>query len=384
MFSKILFRSTFLFLSICLLASCQKGKQTEEEKDTTATSSFSEVDIKYAEGFRVREGNGFRLVDIQDPEGESPTTYHYALVPRNTTPQGIPQGYTTIEVPVRKAICMTALQMSHFIKLQATDKIVGIASSRYLFNKSIKKQLKGQTTHKIGIEGNFDTEKILALSPDIILVSPFKKGGFESIRDLGFPLVTFLAYKEPDPLGQAEWIKFVAMLLGMESEADSIFCSIEERYNTLKEQTQKVSNRPVVMSGELHAGNWYVVGGRSYLARLFEDAGANYFMREDQGTGGFYVDFETVLSKGATQADFWRILNSYDGDFSYDALQSSDRRYTDFKAFKNKQVIYCNLRQTPFYENTPLEPEVVLEDLIKIFHPDILPDHKPVYYYLLK
>ena len=154
---------------------------------------------------------------------------------------------------------MTALQMSNFIKLEQTNKIVGISSTRFLFNEKIKQQLEQNKTSRIGIEGNFDNEVILAINPDIILVSPFKKGGYDAIKNLGFPLVTFLGYKESSPLGQAEWIKFTAMLLGIEEQANRQFNEIEQRYNELKNLAAKASPRPTVLSGELHGGNWYVV-----------------------------------------------------------------------------------------------------------------------------
>jgi iron complex transport system substrate-binding protein len=125
------------------------------------------------------------------------------------------------------------------------------------------------------------------------------------------------------------------------------------------------------------------VGGNSYLAQLFRDAGADYFMKNDDESGGFYVDFETVYSQGV-ETDYWRIVNSYDGAYDYEILKKSDSRYMDFASFKNKKVIYCNLREKPFYEQTPVEPEIVLADLIRIFHPSLLPEHKSVYYDLLK
>ena len=184
------------------------------------------------------------------------------------------------------------------------------------------------------------------------------------------------------PLGQAEWIKFTAALLGLEDEANVKFKAIEDRYLELKALVENVEKRPTVLSGELHSGNWYVVGGESYLAQLFRDAGAQYFMKNDNESGGFYVDFETVYSQGA-EADFWRIVNSYNGDFSYDILKQTDGRYADFKAYKEKKVIYSNLREVPFYEQTPVEPEVILADLIKVFHPTLLSDHEAVYYKLL-
>lgn len=185
------------------------------------------------------------------------------------------------------------------------------------------------------------------------------------------------------PLGQAEWIKFVGLLLEKEDKANEQFAAIKKRYNELKELTGQVVKRPVVFSGELRGGNWYAVGGRSFLAQLFKDAGADYFLKDDERSGGVTLDFETVYSQAAG-ADYWRIVNSYQGEFSYNVLKEEDARYADFKAYKEKGVVYCNMREKPFYESMPTEPEVVLADLIKVFHPQLLPEHQPGYYELLK
>ncbi|WP_108822179.1 ABC transporter substrate-binding protein [Dysgonomonas sp. Marseille-P4361] len=369
-----------LFLGITLLISCNPNKKGTGEKIENNGNLF---EVKYAKGFQVSDHGNFRLIDITDPSKESDITYKYALLKRGSSKEGIPSDYTIIEAPVKSVICMTNLQLSNFIKLNALDKVVGITSTRFLSNKQINQQIKDGKTRKIGIEGEFDSEIVMALNPDLILVSPFKKGGYDAIRNLDIPLVSFLGYKETTPLGQAEWIKFTAMLLGMEKQAEKQFEEIEKRYIELQALTKDIANKPTVLSGELHSGNWYVVGGKSYLAQLFKDAGANYFMQNDNESGGFYVDYETVYSQGA-DANYWRIVNSYNGEYNYDVLKQTDARYTDFKAYKEKKVIYCNLREKPFYENTPVEPEVVLADLIKIFHPNLLSDHTSVYYELLK
>lgn len=375
-------KKTIYFIFVLLMAvliSCNSNKKSESSNDNQQDSTI----VKYAKGFKVSDHGNYRLVDIHDPSGESDLQYHYALLNRGADKTGIPADYQIIETPVRSVICMTALQLSNFIKLDAVDKVVGITSTRFLFNKQMNEQLKNGKTSKIGIEGEFDSEVVMALNPDIILVSPFKRGGYEAIRNLDIPLVSFLGYKESSPLGQAEWIKFTAMLLGIEEQANKQFDEIEQKYNDLKTLAESAEQKPTVLSGELHSGNWYVVGGKSYLAQLFRDAGASYFMKNDNESGGFYIDFETVYSQGAN-ADYWRMVNSHNGIFSYDALKQSDARYADFKAFKDKKLVYCNLREKPFYENTPVEPEVVLADLIKIFHPSLLPEHTPVYYELLK
>lgn len=368
-----------LLLLLPLLICCSKQKQ---ENASVSTSTTTDASIRYAEGLHIQHTEGMTLIDISDPTHQSEETYHYALVPRGSKPEHLPDGYTMIETPVKSVIVMTTLQLSNFIKLGAIDRVVGMPSTRFLFDEQMNRQIQEGKTKRIGIEGNFDTEQIMALAPDIILVSPFKRGGYDALKHLEIPLVTFLGYKEPSPLGQAEWIKFTALLLGMEQEADTLFTRIEQRYKELQALITDDLPRPSVLSGELHGGNWYVVGGDSYLARLFKDAGADYFLADNKESGGIYLDFETVYSIGAN-ADFWRITNSYQGDFSYEALGKTDSRYRDFKSYKEKKVIYCNLRERPFYELSPVEPEVVLADLIHAFHPDLLPDHEPVFYSIL-
>ena len=369
----------------------QKNNPSSEANRRIASSDTGMVQVHptYAEGFTVTYTSTARLIDIQDPQQENAQSFHYALVPRgggeapHPGSKDIPEGYTIIETPVRSAICMTSLQLSNFIKLDARDYVVGITSTRHLFDEEMNRRLKEGKTAKIGIEGNFDSEVIMSIEPDIILISPFKRGGYDVLHDVDIPLVPHLGYKEMTPLGQAEWIKFIGMLIGKEELANDLFAQIEKQYNDLKALAAKQEKRPVVFSGEMRGGSWYAVGGKSFLAQIFKDAGGDYFMKDNQQSGGVTLDFETVYSQ-AEGADYWRIVNSFNGEFTYDAFKSEDSRYADFKAFRDKGIIYCNMRQKPFYETMPVEPERVLSDFIHVFHPSLLPDYVPHYYKLLR
>jgi len=342
------------------------------------------IKTEYAQGFKVTYTDEGCLVDIQDPLREESQSFHYMLVPAGEKPSNVPEGYDVLNVPVERIVCMTSLQLSNFICMDELDHVVGITSTRHLFNPEMKERLADGRTKRIGIEGNFDNEVIIGLNPDLILISPFKRGGYEALKGVDIPLVPHLGYQETTPLGQAEWIKFVGLLTGEEEKANEIFAGIEQRYNDLKEKAAATEGRPVVLSGELHGGNWYVGGGRSFLAQIFRDAGGEYFLPEDKSSGGLNLDFETVYSQ-TTNAKYWRIVNSYNGDFSYEVLKAEDARYADLGAFKGKGVIYCNMSRKPFYENMPVQPDVVLSDLIHIFHPELLPDdYQPVFYELLK
>ena len=375
-----------IFSVLLVLAGCQNKKQQKGNNgsEDRAVAFVELIQPKYAQGFKVSYTDGACLLDIQDPQNEKGQSFRYMLVEKGTEQKNMPEGYTLLEVPVQSVICMTSLQLSNFIKMDELERVVGVTSTRHLFNQEMNERLKDGRTHKIGIEGNFDNEVIMGVNPDVILISPFKRGGYDALKDVDIPLIPHLGYKEMTPLGQAEWIKFVGLLTGTEDKANRLFAEIEQKYQELKALAQGVKERPVVFSGELRGGNWYAVGGKSFLAQLFKDAGADYFLKDNEESGGVTLDFETVYEQ-AVHAQYWRIVNSYQGTFTYDVLKDDDERYADFRAFKEKGIVYCNMREKPFYESMPTEPEHVLADLIKAFHLELMPeDYQPSYYELLK
>ena len=370
-------RRLSVFLSALLtLCACGGGGGRGSAEAEGAADSLSALELvkpRYATGYTVKDSAGMRLVEVGEHE-------RFALV----SGEGgeVPQGYTRIEVPVERTICMTALQLSNFTILDAHDVVKGITGTKNLFNPDILARTKDGRIVKIGMEGNFDTEMVLAANPQVILISPSKRGGYEAIKETGITLVPHLGYQELHPLGQAEWIKFVGMLIGKEREASEIFDGIEQRYNALKEAASKVTDRPSVFSGEMHYGTWHAVGGKNYLAQIFRDAGADYVI-DDEETSGENLEFEKMYALAA-KADYWRILNSYPGDFTYDALKASEPRNELFSAFKEHRVVYCNMKQTPYYEISPVKPDVLLKDFVAIFHPELVEkDYQPTFYRLL-
>jgi len=381
-------RSFFVLAFALLLTACgtQQKRQVTAAADATDVDSAAMIAPRHAKGFTVRyAADGVRLLDVADPqqdEDRMPVGYHFALVPKGSTAD-TPEGYTRVEVPVSRTIVMTMLQLSNFTALGAHDVVKGITGTKNLYNTDIKRRVKDGSIVKIGMEGNFDTELILAAHPDVIFISPFKRGGYDAISETGITLIPHLGYKELDPLGQAEWVKYVALFIGKEHEANQLFDGIEQRYNEVKQRAARAKSRPTVFSGEMHGGNWYAVGGKNFLAQLFRDAGADYILKNDD-TGGSNLEFEQMYA-AAANADYWRILNSYAGDFSYEALAASEPRNRLFRAFRERHVIYCNMKQTPYYETSPVEPDRLLGDLVAIFHPELTPkDYQPKYYRLLR
>ena len=378
--------------AVAVLASACSGKGARTDSGTGDGSKDSAVsiEVKYATGFSVRDSADVRLVEVGSPTLQSATAslrqggkYHFALV--HSDDVAVPEGYTKVRVPITSTICMTALQLSNFTILDAHDVVKGLTGTKNLFNEDILQRVKDGRIVKIGMEGNFDTEMVLAANPQVIFISPSKRGGYDAIKETGITLVPHLGYQELDPLGQAEWMKFIGMFIGKEREANEVFAGIEGRYQQLKSQTSnlKPEDRPTVTSGEMHYGNWHAVGGKNYLAQIFRDAGADYVINDEE-TSGENLEFEQMYALAAN-ADYWRILNSYPDAFSYEALKASEPRNELFKAFKEKKVIYCNMKQTPYYEISPVEPDVLLKDFVAIFHPELVEaDYQPTFYHLLK
>ena len=364
-----------LFIAAALSACAGKNVREKETRDATPVDSASVIEVKYATEFTVRDSADVRLVCVANND-------RFALVRSDDVKT--PDNYIKVRVPIRRTICMTALQLSNFTALDAHDVVRGITGTKNLFNEDINQRVTDGRIVKIGMEGEFDTELILAANPDVIFISPFKRGGYEPIKDTGITLVPHMGYKELNPLGQAEWVKFIGMFIGKEREANEVFAGIEQRYNTLKEKVEAAhfETLPTVTSGEMHYGTWHAVGGKNYLAQIFRDAGAEYVVKDDE-TAGEDMEFEKMYALAAN-ADYWRILNSFPGEFSYDALKASEPRNELFKAFREKKVIYCNMKQTRYYEISPVVPDVLLKDFVAIFHPELVEaDYEPQFYKLL-
>lgn len=332
------------------------------------------IEIKYAKGLRVDYREDGVHVTISNPDPKAKHDKKEEII---------------VAKPSHRFICTTALQLGNFEVLGLEDNIVGMNSLRNLFSPRMKEQMENGSTVKIGKEGNFDLEMVIACKPDYIFVSASKHGGFEALKECGIPLISHHGYKETNPLGQAEWIKLVGLLTGETRRANAVFAEIESRYLALRDEVQasiangKQASLPTIISGRQLRDGWYVVGGKSYMAAIFKDAGADYVMKDNEESGGVTLDFETVYAKGVN-AEFWQIDGSFNGDFTLADLAAEDERYATMFAYKNHKVLFCNLAQTPYRELAGVQPHLLLADYVKALHPEILPNYKPKYYQLLK
>ncbi len=374
-------RRHFILILLLTLLSCHREASVNDSanqllmEETSALERADEysdtVEIRYAKGLSVTyESDGIHvLVSDPDPGARHSTTEEFV-----------------VSKPAKRFVCTTALQLGNFEVLGLEDRIVGINSLKSLFSPAIKEQIERGQTVRIGREGVFDTEAVIASKPDYILVSASKHGGFDVLRQCGIPLIPHHGYKETDPLGQAEWIKLIGILTGETRKANAVFADIERKYLRLKEEVAQrtdTNDLPTVASGRQIREGWYAVGGRSYMANIFKDAGARYVMADNSASGGVTMDFEAAYAKSA-EAQFWQTDGKYNGEYSLKALAQEDPRYATMAAYKNGKVLFCNLTETPYRELAPVQPHLLLADFVKAFHPELLPDYNPYYYKLIK
>ena len=291
-----------------------------------------------------------------------------------------------IRTPVKSVIAYSSTQWSVFLELDEIERVKGILESNYTDNVVIKRLMAENKIEDVGIETSLKTEIAINLHPDVILYTPYSTVPKTEIGDLtGAVMFPFADYLENHPLGRAEWLKLIGYLTCREKDTDKWFNDIVTRYESLKNICQNVEKRPTVFSDLPFEGQWYLPGGASYIAQIFHDAGADYIWKDNNSTASLPVDAETVLSK-ARDADFWRIMNSTNTKYSYERLAVENELYTYFKAYKNRNILVCDIRESGYFEKSEYEPDILLKDFVYAFHPEMLEneDYIPKYFYRLK
>ena len=292
-----------------------------------------------------------------------------------------------IKAPVRSVISFSATQWSVFLRLGEIDRVKGILEGRFVTDSTMRSLLAQQKVYDIGTEAAADIERMIQLKPDALLYSPYFDGNQGGLNVTGAVLFPFADYMENTPLGRAEWIRIIGMLAGCEDKADAWFGDIEARYNALSGLCAEVEYRPTVFSDMAFNGQWYVAGGRSYIAKLFADAGADYIWKDNPSTASVPMDAESILAK-AQKADYWRVINSLPTPMTYTTLAKENPVYPLFDAYKKHQILVCDILSTGYFEQSQCEPDLLLADFIYFFHPELLTgewvDYQPKYYHLME
>ena len=361
-------KSGFAISLIVWLFSCGGGKTapSQAEGDTLA--------FKYATQLSVVRYDGYTVATLKNPWKEGMTLHQYVLVPKNQVVPEIP-GATIIRTPLSRSMMFSTVHCAMLMDFGKQDCISGVADLKYIKIPWIQQQVKQGWIADVGDGLSPVVEKIIDQRPDALFLSPFENsGGYGKLEDIDIPIVECAEYMETTPLGRAEWLRFYGLLFGCEQKADSLFDAIDKHYNMLKtlatHRPSPTSPSKKVLLDKITGSVWYVPGGKSTIGQMIQDAGGNYPWAADEHSGSVSLPFENVLEK-AGEADVWLFRYSSDHAITYDELQSEHHGYSQFKAFRHQQVYGCNVEMSPFYEETPFRPDWLLNDFIRILHPEI-------------
>lgn len=388
---------TIILIGSFLFAAC--GPSAPKDKvaagiDTTAAAGGGDKGmgdkavINYAHGFSIDYFEHYKLVRIFNHLSAKTDTLMYLLVQRGyPVPAGHP-GAQVINIPVQTMVGMSSMHIALADFMGVTDRIIGLGSFQYVTSPFVRQRIKSGKITEVGLDGNLNYELIITMHPDVLMDMGNPDAGFgryKTLTDAGVPVLLNTEWLESSPLGRAEWVKLMAALVNKEALVNRKFDSLALAYNRLAQSVRGAATKPSVIIGMPFKGSWFVPAGDNYMAQFLRDAGASYKWLGSKGTGSLPLNFETVAPEALT-ADYWLNVSSED---SKAGIVAKDARYSSFKAFVtdhiyNNNKLMNDIGSNDYWESGAVNPQVVLADLIRILHPELLPDHQLVYYKQLK
>ncbi len=363
----------FLLLVASLVSSCgRKGSiVTSDDGDT--------LKCKYAHNLVMVRHKGFTEVMLVNPWKKGSVLHRYVLLERkdSSAVTRLPEG-TVVYTPVRNMVISTAPHCQLMEYLGADKAMKGIFDAMYIKNRAIRASLQNGAVMDCGSSMQPNLELLAKVAPDVIFVSPYENGSYGALAKLGVPLMECADYMETSALGRAEWMKFYGMLVGREAAADSLFGVVESHYLEISRKAKAEKVRPKVITERVYSGVWYCPGGQSSMGRLLADAGARYVFADDGHSGSLSLSPEAVLEKAA-DADCWLFVHDGVAPLSPAQLLKEYAGYGLVKAFREGNIYECSSSSTDYFENLSFRPDLILEDMVHIFHPSVCP-RLSVYY----
>lgn len=377
-----------LFLLLLLL---NFGCKQLKKEPIPAEEIEKTISVDHANGFTISQSaSGVTVIEISSPWPNSETVFTYALIPKEN------MAFTTlnkdaydaiIAVPVENLVVTSTTHIPALEALGVLDRLSGFPDTQYISSEEARRQVDAGSIQELGNNESINTEMVIALKPELVVgfgISS-QNSTYETISRSNIPIVYNGDWTEETPLGKAEWIKFFAPFFQKEKEAQEIFAAIEAEYTSAKEMAKQAENTPTVLSGAMYKDVWYLPGGKSWAAQFIIDANGKYLWQDSPASGSLSLGWEGVLEK-AVSADFWIAPAQFT---TYKEMQDASQHYQQFDAFKNKNVytFSSTLGATGgvlYYELAPQRPDLVLKDLIHIFHPELLPQHELFFFKPLK
>lgn len=377
----------FKFLLLFLIVSSCKN---EPKQDIITAPATKQLELKYADGFSVDYYENYKILTVTKPWPKAEKSYRYILISKENMAKTTfaKDAYDGIIVnPVETIVVTSTTHIPALELLNVEETLIGFPGADYISSEKTRQRIDNKKIRELGKNEGLNTEVLLDLNPNVVVgfgVDGVNKT-FEVIKKAGIPVVYNGDWVEASALAKAEWIKFFGVLFNKEKQADSIFNQIETDYLSAKAMAKNAKNRPTVLSGAMQKDVWYLPNGSSPEAQFLTDANVNYLWSNTTGNGSLALSFEVVLEK-AKGADLWLNPSYYS---SIEQLEKANPLYTNFEAFKQKNI-YTFANKTGatggvlYYELGTARPDLILKDIIKIAHPELLNDYEPYFFEKLK
>lgn len=348
-----------------------------------ATADYfpDKVEIQNAANFSVEYRKSYKVVTIKEAYAGGPLE-RYVLVQCGTpSPRLVGElaGAHVVTVPLASLFVFSTTHLSLLVDLDRVDVLTGVAQHDVVNSPEVEARMKtGKVVEfaKVGLV--IDVERVVTAKPSLLMAGGTSSPTLGVIRNAGVPVVANTEWLEPTALGRAEWLKYMALFLNEERKAHVLYGAMKERYRSLsmRATARPEAERPLIMTGRSTRGQFVIAGGRSFVAALIKDAGGRYAWADNTAVGSISVDLEAQVQR-ASDADIW--ING-GGWRSLAAMLEDEPRYATFKAYRDGQVWVYERREKPngandYWSRSVTHPDIVLADLVKIFHPRLAPDH---------
>ena len=369
------FLSAISIVSAFFLLSLFGGCRTSPDADTSL--SPGDTLTCEAQGLLMTRSGSTVYVTIYNPWKKGRVLSRLALVP-DSVDADIPESdFRVIKVPVRSILVYSSVHAAPLFEMGAGNTVRGIADADYFALPQIRESLKAGDIIDVGNSMSPSLERILELSPEVALVSPYENSGHGVLDKTGTVVIDMADYMEITPLARAEWILLLGALTDRLDEARQIFNSVRDEYNDLARTQLLSTKKPKVLTEVPYSGVWYQPGGNSYMSRLIRDAGGIPLLSEDDSTGSVQLDIANTIEKGS-DADVW-IIKSTTPVSRADVL-SLVPLAKDIEAFKNGRVWSVDTSENGFYDDLGFHPERILRDYMRIFHEESAAADSLLYY----
>ena len=448
-------RKKYIFgalLALLVLTACQGGKTTagEAEEGDTLKMKYAKLltIVKHGEkGIASLDKNAedadyqYTEVNIANPWKAGTLLHRYILIPKGKEgdetvarlalqrTSGMGCTTDTVRTPVERSAVFIAPHCQLMYELGCQQAIRGVCDLNYINIPDVRKRAasagkvssaeNASSAENVSARNSIvdcgssmapDIERIIALKPEAILLSPFENsGGYGKLDKLHIPIIEAADYMESSPLGRAEWMKFYGMLFGKaskaadgnaskaadgnaskiadgnaskaadgnaskavlsascEATADSLFSQIEKEYLKLKAEAGKLPKGLSILTERKTGNVWYVPGGQSTIGILLKDANARYIFEDDQHSGSLPMSPEQILAKGK-QVDVWAFKYFGGAPLSQVQLLQEYDGYKALAAFNRGNIYQVDTSTVPYFELTSFHPELLLREFIILAH----------------